>query len=172
MAAPLHRRAHRAKFASSTSSGSDIEDKYGFVDIFFEPLTLPDGRVLPLRAPAARLEPHVTSGHESTVEAEDTVGDIFVPYYSFWQILRHGKNFVLQAGSEVPARTEATISGQAQWHDRNHYAAPLGRRVPRFPMRPFRYRRYRRRSPDGRPRSEGSALAVAAPPTPLPSPTP
>ena len=93
-------------------SGSDIEDKYGFVDIFFEPLTLPDGRVLPLRAPAARLEPRITSGHESTVEAEDTVGGIFVPYYTLWQILRHGKNFVLQPGSEVPARTEATISGQ------------------------------------------------------------
>jgi len=49
------------------------------VDIFFEPLALPDGRVLPLRAPVARLEPRDSAGHESTVEAEDTVGDIFVP---------------------------------------------------------------------------------------------
>jgi hypothetical protein len=93
-------------------SGSDIEDKYGFVDIFFEPLALPDGRFLPLRAPAARLEPRDSSGHETTVEAEDTVGDIFVPYYTLWQIFRHGKNFVLQPGSEVPARTEATITAQ------------------------------------------------------------
>ncbi len=93
-------------------SASDIADTYGFVDIFFEPLPLPSGRVLPLRAPVGRLEPRVSSGHETTVEAEDTVGDIFVPYYSLWQIFRHGKNFVLKAGSEVPARTDATITAQ------------------------------------------------------------
>lgn len=93
-------------------SPSDIADTYGFVDIYFEPLQLPDGRMLPLRAPVARLSPLVTSGHESTVEAEDTVGDIFVPYYSLWQILRKGKNFVLPPGSELPARTQATIAAQ------------------------------------------------------------
>lgn len=91
-------------------SAADLADTYGFVDIFFEPLTLPDGRQLPLRAPVGRLEPRVSAGHGSTVAAEDTVGDIFVPYYSLWQIFRHGKNFVLEAGSEVPARTDATIS--------------------------------------------------------------
>jgi hypothetical protein len=95
------------------SSPSEITDVYGFVDIFFEPLALPDGRVLPLRAPVARLSPSVTSGHESTVGAEDTVGDIVVPYYVLWQIFRKGKNFVLGAGSEIPARTEATIAAQA-----------------------------------------------------------
>lgn len=94
------------------ASPADIVDTYGFVDIYYEPLALPDGRMLPLRAPVARLEPHVTSGHESTVEAEDTVGDIVVPYYSLWQIFRKGKNFVLKPGSELPARTEATISAQ------------------------------------------------------------
>ncbi len=94
------------------ASPADIADTYGFVDIYFEPLTLPDGRTVPLRAPIARLEPRVSSGHESTVGAEDTVGDIFVPYYPLWQIFRKGKNFVLQSGSELPARTEATISAQ------------------------------------------------------------
>jgi hypothetical protein len=94
------------------SSAADIMDVYGFVDIFFEPLALPDGRLLPLRAPVGRLAPHVSSGHETTVQAEDTAGDIFVPYYAFWQILRKGKNFVLGPGSEVPARTEATITAQ------------------------------------------------------------
>ncbi len=94
------------------ASPADIADTYGFVDIYFEPLALPDGRTLPLRAPIARLEPRVSSGHESTVGAEDTVGDIFVPYYPLWQIVRKGKNFVLQSGSELPARTEATISAQ------------------------------------------------------------
>jgi hypothetical protein len=91
-------------------SPSDIADTYGFVDIFFEPMALPNGGVLPLRAPVARLAPQRSAGHETTVEAEDTVGDIFVPYYSLWQIFRHGKNFVLKPGSEVPARTDATIT--------------------------------------------------------------
>jgi hypothetical protein len=87
-------------------------DVYGFVDIFFEPLVLPDGRALPLRAPLARLSPRNSAGHESTVELEDTVGDIFVPYYVLWQIFRKGKNFVLKAGSELPARTGATLTAQ------------------------------------------------------------
>ncbi len=87
-----------------------IGDVYGFVDIFFEPLVLPDGRTLPLRAPVARLSPRTTAGHESTVEMEDTVGDIFVPYYVLYQVMRKGKNFVLQSGSELPARTEATLT--------------------------------------------------------------
>lgn len=94
------------------SSSADIADQYGFVDVFFEALRLPDGRSLPLRTLIARLTPNVTSGHESTVEAEDTVGDIFVPYYSLWQIVRHGKNFVLGAGSVMPAKTEATIAAE------------------------------------------------------------
>jgi hypothetical protein len=94
-------------------SASDIADTYGFVDIFFEPLALPDGRTLPLHAPVGRLEPRRSSGHESTVEAEDTVGDIFVPYYTLWQIFRHGKNFVLSAGSEVPAQIDASITAQS-----------------------------------------------------------
>ena len=95
------------------SSSADIADTYGFVDIFFEPLALADGRVLPLRTPIERLTPNVSSGHESTVEAEDTVGDIFVPYYPLWQILRKGKNFVLGPGSVIPAKTEATLIAQS-----------------------------------------------------------
>jgi hypothetical protein len=93
-------------------SPADIADVYGFVDIFFEPLTLSDGRTLPLRAPISRLTPEVSSGHESTVGAEDTVGDIFVPYYPLYQILRKGKNFVLGPGSVIPADTEATLTAQ------------------------------------------------------------
>jgi hypothetical protein len=91
-------------------SHADIGDVYGFVDIFFEPLRLPDGRMLPLRAPVARLAPHVTAGHESTVELEDTVEDQVIPFHWLYHILRKGKNFVLNPGSEIPARTEATIT--------------------------------------------------------------
>ncbi|MBV9333402.1 MAG: hypothetical protein JO146_05295 [Candidatus Eremiobacteraeota bacterium] len=96
------------------SSAADIADTYGFVDIYFEPLKLADGRRLPLRTPIARLSPTVSSGHESTVAAEDTAGDIFVPYYSLWQIFRHGKNFVLGAGSVLPAKTEATLTARSK----------------------------------------------------------
>jgi hypothetical protein len=95
------------------SSAADIADTYGFVDIYFEPLKLGDGRMLPLRTPISRLSPSVSAGHESTVAAEDTAGDIFVPYYSLWQIFRHGKNFVLGAGSVLPAKTEATVTARA-----------------------------------------------------------
>ncbi len=94
-------------------SPADIADVYGFVDIYFEPLALPGGRTLPLRAPVGRLTPNVTSGHSSTVGAEDTVGDIFVPYYPIYQILRKGKNFVLGPGSVIPASTEATLTAQS-----------------------------------------------------------
>ena len=93
-------------------SPADIADTYGFVDIFFLPLTLSDGRTLPLRAPIERLTPNVSSGHASTVASEDTAGDIFVPYYPLYQILRKGKNFVLGAGSVIPAKTEATLTAQ------------------------------------------------------------
>ena len=122
-------------------SPADIADTYGFVDIYYEPLALPDGRMLPLRAPVARLEPRVSNGHESTVEAEDAVGDIFVPYYSLWQIFRKGKNFVLKAGSELPARTEATISAQPNGTIAIVTPAPLapGSYVPNssFPVIPM-----------------------------------
>ena len=93
-----------------SSSAADIGDVYGFVDVFFEPMTLPDGRMLPLRAPVSRLEPHVSAGHQSTVEWEDTIEDQVVPYHFLYHIFRKGKNFVLKAGSELPARTEATLT--------------------------------------------------------------
>ena len=104
-------------------SPADIADVYGFVDIFFEPLTLSDGRTLPLRAPISRLTPEVSSGHESTVGAEDTVGDIFVPYYPLYQILRKGKNFVLGSGFGYPGRHRSDAHGTAERCDCNRHAA-------------------------------------------------
>jgi hypothetical protein len=92
------------------ASPADIGDVYGFVDVFFEPMPLPDGRMLPIRAPVARLEPHISAGHESTVEWEDTIEDQVIPYHFLYHIFRKGKNFVLKAGSELPARTEATLT--------------------------------------------------------------
>jgi hypothetical protein len=91
-------------------SHADIGDYYGFVDVYFEPLDLPDGRVLPLRAPVSRLSPHRSAGHEETVALEDTIEDQVIPYHWLYHIFRKGKNFVLNAGAEVPARTEATLT--------------------------------------------------------------
>jgi hypothetical protein len=91
-------------------SHADIGDVYGFVDVYFEPLALPDGRTVPLRAPIARLAPHDSAGHESTVELEDTVADQVIPFHWLYHIFRKGKNFVLNAGAEIPARTEATLT--------------------------------------------------------------
>jgi hypothetical protein len=160
-------------------SPSDILDVYGFVDIYFEPLQLPDGRSLPLRAPVARLSPRVTAGHESTVEAEDTVGDIFVPYYSIWQILRKGKNFVLSPGSELPARTEATITAQPNGSIAIVTPQPLSPRVevpisafsPTPVATPFgpaaEEGRHKRSTPQSSPSPAPSATTA---PSPSPSP--
>jgi hypothetical protein len=141
-------------------------DVYGFVDIFFEPLVLPDGRVLPLRAPVARLAPHDSAGHESTVALEDTVGDIFIPYYAIWQIMREGKNFVLKAGSELPARTGATLTALPNGIVAIQTPAPPQEtnEVPKssFPVEP-------EATPFG---PYGGAKKAHASPSPTPWPTP
>ncbi len=157
------------------TSRSDILDTYGFVDIYFEPLALPDGRVLPLRAPVARLSPRVTSGHSSTVEAEDTVGDIVVPYYVLYQIFRKGKNFVLGAGSEIPARTEATLTAQSDGTIAIVTPRPLtqSREIPNsaFPVEPMATPLETFASPGHRasPRPSASPHPSASP-SPSPSP--
>jgi hypothetical protein len=154
-------------------SPSDLADTYGFVDIFFEPMTLPDGRALPLRAPVGRLEPRVSAGHQSTVAAEDTVGDIFVPYYALWQIFRHGKNFVLQPGSEVPARTDATIAAQPNGSIAIVTPRPLPQssEVPSsaFPVQPMAtpLPTY---APVPRSRPTPTSTPFPTPPTPTPTP--
>ncbi|MGC1381800.1 MAG: hypothetical protein WA814_12355 [Candidatus Baltobacteraceae bacterium] len=150
-------------------SHSDIGDTYGFVDIYFEPLQLPDGRKLPLRAPSGRLAPNVSSGHESTVATEDTVGDIFVPYYSLYQIFRKGKNFVLGPGSEIPARTEATITTQTNGTIAIVTPRPLspgsGPPNPIFPVEPMA-------TPFGPGASSGHSHGHPAAPSPTPASSP
>ena len=89
--------------------GAKSGDVYGYVEIFFEPITLADGKVLPLRAPANRLTVNVSAGHEATVGIEDTVTDIFIPYAPLWQAFRKGKNFTLQPGAEIRARSLAEV---------------------------------------------------------------
>jgi hypothetical protein len=161
-------------------SKADIMDTYGFVDIFFEPLQLPDGRTLPLRAPTSRLSVNVSGGHESTVSVEDQIGDIFIPDYALYQIFRHGKNFVLSPGAAIRARTEAkleafpngTLAIETPQPVANHFELPHSS----FPAEPAAtpygptgaYHRRSRPTPTPSPTPSPSDDDV----TPLPSPTP
>ncbi len=90
---------------ASPASNPDI---YGFVDIFFRPMRLPDGRVIPMHAPASHLNVNVTAGHASTAGVENTIGDIFAPTL-LYHVFRKGRNFVLEPGARINARTDAMI---------------------------------------------------------------
>jgi hypothetical protein len=85
-------------------------DVYGYVDIYFEPLQLPNGRVVPLEPPTTHLTIDVSAGHTSTVELEDTIGDIFIPGHVLYHVFRKGRNLEMQPGAEIRARTQATIA--------------------------------------------------------------
>ncbi|MEO6834977.1 MAG: hypothetical protein ABI231_03605 [Candidatus Tumulicola sp.] len=154
-----------AKIRIVAVSAADIGDVYGFVDVFFEPLDLPDGRVLPLRAPIARLAPHDSTGHESTVALEDTIEDQVIPYHYLYHIFRKGKNFVLGAGSELPARTEAaltvlpngTIAIETPRPPRQNLQMPK----PTFPI-----------EPEATPFAPGTGPKSRKTPAPVPTPTP
>jgi hypothetical protein len=150
-------------------SPADIGDVYGFVDIFFEPLPLPDGRVLPLRAPVSRLEPHVTSGHQSTVALEDTIEDEVIPYHFLYHIFRKGKNFVLNPGSELPAHTEATLtvqrSGVVAIETPRPPAEELNAPKSSFPVEPIA-------TPFGPAVNGSGGNRGRKTPSPLPTPTP
>jgi len=99
-----------AKLRILHAEAAQAPDIYGYVDIFFMPLQMPDGRELPLRAPTGHLTVNVTGGHESTVGLEDTIGDIFIPGHVLYHAFRKGRNFELGVGSEIRARTQATVT--------------------------------------------------------------
>ena len=90
------------------ASPASSPDVYGYVDIFFRPMTLPDGTLLPLRAPAQHLNVNTSAGHDSTVGVENTIGDIFEPTL-LYHVFRKGRNFTLEPGARINAITEATI---------------------------------------------------------------
>jgi hypothetical protein len=90
---------------ASPASNPDI---YGFVDIYFRPLALPDGRMIPLHAPASHLNVSVSSGHASTVGVENTIGDIWAPTMLL-HVFRKGHNFVLEPGARINALTDASV---------------------------------------------------------------
>lgn len=169
-----------AKIKIVDVSPADIGDVYGFVDIFFEPLELPDGRKLPLRAPVARLEPHVSAGHESTVGWEDTIEDQVIPYHFLYHIFRKGKNFVLNAGSELPARTDATLTALPNGTVAIETPHPLAQNLqapkPTFPVEPAATPygpvggTKSRKTPAPVPTQTPTPWPTPEPPTPTPSP--
>ncbi|HTZ56265.1 MAG TPA: hypothetical protein VMB20_14525 [Candidatus Acidoferrum sp.] len=83
-------------------------DIYGFVDIYFRPLTLPDGRVVPLHARISHLNVNVSAGHESTAEAENTIEDEWYPTLLF-HVFRKGRNFKAEAGAHITGITDASV---------------------------------------------------------------
>jgi hypothetical protein len=88
---------------------ADNPDIYGYVDIYMFPLLLANGAEIPIRPPSTHLNVDISAGHESTVGIEDTVGDIFTPGLLF-HVFRKGRNFVLEPGAVIHARTQATIA--------------------------------------------------------------
>ncbi|MHB8176941.1 MAG: hypothetical protein ACYDA5_04480 [Vulcanimicrobiaceae bacterium] len=91
------------------AQGAESGDVYGYVDIYFEPLHLPGGGVLPLSTPTSHLTVRVSVGHTSTVALEDEVENILIPGHSLFAMFRRGRNFVLGRGAVVRARTAATV---------------------------------------------------------------
>lgn len=81
----------------------------GSVDIYFEPLKLPSGVTVPLSTPTSHIDPHLTAGRSSTRTITDTVGDIFIPGHYLYHILRKGMDVTLHPGTQIRARTAATV---------------------------------------------------------------
>jgi hypothetical protein len=84
-------------------------DVYGYLDVYFDPMSLPGGSVIPLQPPTSHLTVDVSAGHQSTVAVEDTIGDIFIPGHFLYHIFRKGRDFTMQPGAQIRARTEATV---------------------------------------------------------------
>ncbi len=92
------------------ANSAQMGDVYGYVDVYFEPIVLADGAKLPLRSPTTRLSVRVTAGHASTVGIEDNVEDAVIPFHYIYHVFRKGRNFVLGAGAQLQARTQAIVS--------------------------------------------------------------
>lgn len=92
------------------ASAAQVGGVDGTVEIYFESMTLPDGKTLPLSTPTARINPHMTAGQQSTRGITDTVGDIFIPGHFLYHMLRKGGDVNLRPGTVIRARTAATVA--------------------------------------------------------------
>lgn len=94
------------------TSAAQLGNINGYVEIYFEPLTLANGKTLPLETPSSYLEHQKSAGAQSTQSVTDTGGEIFVPGYLLYAILRKGSDVTLKPGTVVRARTGATIEAR------------------------------------------------------------
>ena len=92
------------------SSGAQMGNIDGTVEIYFKNLALSGGRSLPLTTPTARINPRMTAGQASTRGITDTVGDIFIPGHFLYHVLRKGADVTLKPGTVIRARTAAALS--------------------------------------------------------------
>jgi len=91
------------------TQGAQMANVDGSVDIYFEPLTLTNGRQLPLVTPVGHIDPHLSAGQASTRGITDTVGDIIIPYHLLYHMLRKGMEVDLRPGTVLRARTAAEL---------------------------------------------------------------
>ncbi len=87
-------------------------DTDGAVEIRVEPLLLPSGKILPLRAVHEYLTPELTGGQLSTRGTMDQVEDVFVPYLAIYQAFRKGHQLLIPRDSVLRVQTAAVIDAQ------------------------------------------------------------
>lgn len=88
----------------SQSGGID-----GALQIHLDPMRLPDGQKLPVRAVHEYLTIERTAGQESTRDTTDTLADIFIPGHILYHAFRKGREMVLPPGTLLRAETNATV---------------------------------------------------------------
>lgn len=81
----------------------------GSVDIYFMPLTLANGKDIPLTTPTGHIDPHVSVGQYNTRATVDTAADIFIPGHYIYHLLRKGHDVTLGPGTVLRARTGASL---------------------------------------------------------------
>jgi hypothetical protein len=159
-----------ATFAVINARKAHSGDEDGALQIHLDPLALPGRNMsLPIRAYHEYLTVEHTAGQLSTLEASDTVADIFIPGHYIYHAFRSGRQMVLPVGSVLRAETDATIDASQPSHivfstpppfTSNYDVPHADLTAPPFytpaPMRP-------------RPLPKGKATL---PPTPSPSPSP
>jgi len=92
-----------------TTNPAFMGNEDGAVQIHLDPFQLTTHQALPIRAYHEYVTIERTTGQQSTSDAVDTVGDIFIPYHALYHALRPGRQLVLPVGSVIPAQTAATI---------------------------------------------------------------
>lgn len=95
-----------------TTRRAQTGDVDGAIQIHLDPLLLPGGLKLPVRAFHEYLTIDRTAGEESTRQTTDTLADIFIPGHVIYHAFRKGREMVLPPGSVLRAETSATVDAR------------------------------------------------------------